>query len=207
MRKISLLICFVMLGGCHKKNGVPVVSSLSDTDSKMTVLVMGQSNAANLRTAGYGGFQSIYPQAEFINCAVGGTGLDQWQPGGALYTACVAAVAQVHIDMIIWIQGENEAEGGTCDCGGPASQWSQDFTSIARHFQTDYNNAPIYFGRLGDFADPSPWWGAVRTQQTQTTIGTMVSLDGIAPIPNDRHYTAVGYYEITKRFALAKRAN
>ncbi len=188
--------------GCNKLMPVVMAGQTISTPAKITVLVMGQSNAQRLPNGGYDGFRSIYSQAQFINCAVGGTGLNQWQKGGALYTACLNAVGGAHIDMIIWVQGEYEAEGGACDCAAPSSTWSQDFTAIANHFKTDFK-APVYFSRLGDFVDPSPWWADVRAQQTMTTVGPMVSLDGIAPIPGDRHYTNDGYYQIGKRFALA----
>lgn len=207
------LLALPFLTGCEKilqtKSG-----TTSGTPLAMNVLVTGQSNGKFLVAGGYAGFRSLYPNAQFINCAASATSLMEWQKGNALYSACMEKVGHAHIDMIIFIQGENEAQGFSCGCSYgapcncqiPADHWSQNFTALARNFQQDFT-PNVFYSRLGDLGESGPYWSLVRQEQTGTSIGTMVSLDGIKARPSDIHYTADGYYAIGKRFALSYNEN
>lgn len=199
------LISLLFLTGCDTSLFHGIIKS-AGTSQTMTVLIMGQSNAERFSTpkGGEDGFKSVLPNTQFINCAVGGTGLEEWKKGGELYNECLEAVGKTKIDIIWWDQGEYEAEGGIDGTADGANSWAEHFTALVASFKHDFK-CPVFFARLGDFNDPSPWWNIVRQQQVMIdfNIASMVSLDGIAPIQNDRHYTYEGYYQIGRRLALS----
>lgn len=203
---LALLLITTLLTACEHKHDLPLISPTHSTiQPHLTVLVMGQSNAVFFVGGGYSGFKTVYPDTTFINCAAGGTPIALWVYGGPLYQACKDMVGQTPISAIIWIQGENEAQGKTCpnpnDCLGPVESYSQNLTDLQRHLLADFK-AITYFARLNDI-NAGPYWNLMRQQQEQTTLGIMVSLDGIPTIPGDIHYTQGQYSQIGQRFAEA----
>ena len=84
-----------------------------------------------------------------IPCAVGGTSLDQWQPGGALYNAAVvrtrAAMQQGALAGILWHQGE-------ADSGDPnkVASYAQRFATMIGRLRKDLaaEQVPVVMGEL-----------------------------------------------------------
>lgn len=171
---------------------------------------MGQSNA--VRFAKFGGpdaftsaVQSFAPGTiNWIDCSVGGTGIAQWQKnsGDGLYQACMESVKGKYIDVILWEQGEAEAE--QC-CEDVAFAWTPLFTNMINTFRFDIGNprAVVLYARLGQ-AKGLPMTGQVREAQELVHIqnGHMVDLDGI-DVPAGLHYEPYQYPVIAKRFAEA----
>ncbi|MGO4292091.1 sialate O-acetylesterase [Chitinophaga sp. RAB17] len=86
-----------------------------------------------------------------IPCADGGTSLDDWAVGGALFEHAVlqAKLAQriSNLDGILWHQGEN-------DCSPDrASRYGEKFSIIIEAFRRELStpDIPLIIGGLGDF--------------------------------------------------------
>jgi hypothetical protein len=86
-----------------------------------------------------------------IPCADGGTSLDDWAVGGALFNhaVCQAKLAQrlSHLEGILWHQGENDSFSGR------SKDYHTKLNAIFEAFRTelDLPYAPIIMGGLGDF--------------------------------------------------------
>ena len=84
-----------------------------------------------------------------IPCAVGGTSLDQWKPGGALYQAAVArataAMKQGQLAGILWHQGES-------DSGDPkkVASYAERFSAMIGQLRQDLKTerVPVVLGEL-----------------------------------------------------------
>jgi hypothetical protein len=100
-----------------------------------------------------------------IPCADGGTSLDDWTVGGALFDHAVqqAKLAQrsSQLDGILWHQGENDSFGGR------ASQYFEKFLVIIEALRRELNSPdiPLVIGGLGDFL-PHGRYGAYFAEYT-----------------------------------------
>ncbi|MDQ3850152.1 MAG: sialate O-acetylesterase [Actinomycetota bacterium] len=143
-------------------------------------------------------------------CAVAGTAMAQWQPGGALYDRCVRmtrrALASSHgtLSGILFWQGEADAA-----TAAQAALWPGRFLSFAAGFRRDLRRpeAPLVFAVLGTNGEPQtlPGWEVVR--QAQATIplpprAARIRVDGL-PMEGGIHYTAAAQAVIGQRFAQA----
>jgi hypothetical protein len=86
-----------------------------------------------------------------IPCAVGGTSLDQWKPGGELYVGAVArareAMKRGKLAGILWHQGEAD---NTHD---KVVTYADRFASMIARLRADLGaeNVPLVIGELGRF--------------------------------------------------------
>ena len=91
-------------------------------------------------------------QVGLIPCAVGGTALNQWMPGEALFERAVAdaqaAQRTASLCGVIWHQGENDAEREDW-----ANTYAQRFLSMldALTHRLNLDKTAVLVGELGDF--------------------------------------------------------
>ncbi|MBE7178664.1 MAG: sialate O-acetylesterase [Mucilaginibacter polytrichastri] len=104
-------------------------------------------------------WQADHPHDEIglIPCADGGTSLDDWQPGGALFDHAVlqARLAQRNSELtgILWHQGENDSSPAA------AGVYRERFEKIIQELRNQLNepDIPLIVGALGDFLPNGPY--------------------------------------------------
>lgn len=215
--KYFSLIGLLLLVGCEKHKSIASIVSEATGGSVIagtpkTVLIMGQSNAVRLAPAGYKGFNDVTnAQNVFYNCAENGTTLAQWGTNGSRMANCLAMTQGIHIDVILWYQGESDANPVI---GGFAFDYAQKLTSLFAFFRTKWGaEVPIVFAqiavvdinKLPDFTN----WQEVKDQQASIfyphTI--MIKTDDIIagnPLSTDGiHFDDPGDYEVGARMARA----
>lgn len=95
-----------------------------------------------------------HPQSTIglVPCALGGTSLDQWAPGGYLYRRALFEARQAmlggQIQGILWHQGEGESSTEQ-----RASSYGDRFVAMMQSFRKELGNEgiPIVVGELGEF--------------------------------------------------------
>lgn len=211
----SLLVLPVLLlvSGCNKIQkslGCQTPYSPAAEVRDRTILVMGQSNA--LYFPMYGGTQAFTAALQsfapgnitYIVCAQGGTTMrTHWQVGAPLYQDCMNKVGRQKIDLMIWWQGESEAQSTALD---EVEDWAASFVSMARtvRMTTGNPNMPILYTRLGDLPWQLPLYKQMYTVQSNIVLenSRMIDLNGI---PTDQlHYIVNdGYAVVARLFAKA----
>lgn len=212
MKKVFLIGCLFLMTGCEKlQHSLGIHNGHADAPMNLTVAVVGQSNA--LYFSEFGGTQAFERDVQsfapgrvtFLVCAKGGTNMqDDWQPGAPLFEACMKQIKQQHIDLMLFSQGESEAEAWDPD---QVALWPTRFCALVHDFRARTGNPsmPVFYLRLGD---DLPWQLPFYKQmyKTQTNVhvdnGFMVSMDGTHSA--GLHYlTNNGYVDIARRFADA----
>lgn len=90
-----------------------------------------------------------------IPCAMGGTSLDQWKPGGTLYTNAIArtraAMKSGRLAGILWHQGEGDSSHEK------VATYPKRFAAMIAQLRKDLGaeNVPVIIGELGRFRDAS----------------------------------------------------
>lgn len=95
----------------------------------------------------YGGRVGLIP------CADGGTCLDQWAVGGALYNQALRRARQAQQDSrivgILWHQGENDSHS-QADADAYEGKFSRMMDSLVRELGIE--DVPLVLGEIGEFA-------------------------------------------------------
>lgn len=164
-------------------------------------------------------------KVRLIPCAYSGTRIEEWLPGyqpssgdgtltstsdPAMYERCVARTQGLHIDGVMFMQGETDAYQT-----GWATVWAQQFTRFVTTIRGVLGNVPVVFGQIGaglgmghdtaactDFCS----WTEVRNQQASVSIQgvSMVRTDDLAVmVPGEVHFTAAAYRTLGERMAAA----
>ncbi len=208
---IAFTILFLPFQACQRKNMLLMNSIVGTHVQSGYVIIGGQSNAVQMIHSGQGLTELFnrlasagYQVQGYVECDATGSAITKWATNGAFYQQCVQDVGDKHILFTLWWQGE--AETGP-DQGDPqnSTNWAQLFTPIGEQLVHDFH-APVFYARLENFNFKNePYWDVVRSQQEAVhfTGGTMVSLDGLKPDPNDLHYIWTGYGPCEDRFANA----
>lgn len=147
------------------------------------------------------------PEAKIglIPCAFGGTTLDQWKPGSALYTNAVArtriALKSGRLAGILWHQGE-----GDCAEKNRATYPVRFAAMIDRLRQDlDAENVPVIVGELG--ASYHPGYAPFNAMLPQVTNVvprcTRVSSEGLGANSDNVHFSRDALIEFGKRYATA----
>lgn len=214
----GIIILMPVLNACQHKEGSVAIPGLTmntvahAAGTPKTILVMGQSNAVRLNPAGYKGWNQIrYGQDTgdtFINCAVNGSWIADWDPSGANYQACLTATTGQHIDVILWYQGESDGVPT-----GHHADYAYQLTRLFPVWRTQWGSGvPILYAQIA-VVDPVRWpnessfWQEVQDQQASICYpnATMVRTNDItagSPLANDGiHFTDPGDYEVGSRFA------
>jgi hypothetical protein len=147
------------------------------------------------------------PQAVIglIPAAFGGTSLDQWAPGGELYTAAVARARAARksgtLRGILWHQGEaDSADDDTAR--SYADRWSR----LALSLRSDLAPVPIVVGQLGSFLQ-APFAETVNEQlavlPVRVPLTAFVPSGGLAHRGDHLHFNAGALREFGRRYACA----
>jgi hypothetical protein len=139
-----------------------------------------------------------------VMCAVGGTSIAKWQPGGALYEHCISAAkaAGGKVSGILFLQGETDARRDRT-----AVSWHNGFRTMLAGWRRDLGTQPLFLlGQIGTI-DPTtfPAQATVRAAQARAAdADPTVCLVRTADLPNDGvHFTVPAYRVLGARFATA----
>lgn len=137
-----------------------------------------------------------------IPAAVGGTSLDQWKPGGALYTAAVTrareAMKQGRLAGILWHQGESDS------ASAKASTYATRFAAMIAQLRTDLNapDVPLIVGETGRFRADAPEINAVLATLPRTVPHcAFVSSEGLTDRGDKLHFDSKSARELGRRYA------
>lgn len=150
-----------------------------------------------------------------IPCAVGGSGIDDWQPGAKheqtgiyAYDEMLARAkeAQKHgtIRGIIWHQGESDSSPGKK--GAYAAKLADFFKRLRRDTHTE--NVPVVVGTLGDFyVAKNPDAAVINQIITDYAKGNkrvyLASASGLTHKGDDTHFDTPSARELGRRYAEA----
>jgi Domain of unknown function (DUF303). len=138
-----------------------------------------------------------------IPCAVGGTSLDQWNPGDALYTNAVtrarAALKSGTLQAILWHQGE-------ADCSEKKrNTYPARFAAMIAQLRQDLGaeQVPVIVGELGRFEGKSGYlaFNAMLPQVTNAVPRcALVSSEGLGANSDNVHFNAEALRAFGKRY-------
>jgi hypothetical protein len=136
-----------------------------------------------------------------VPCAFGGTSLDQWKPGSALYTNAVArmrvAAQSGRLAGILWHQGEAD-----CAASKPATYPARFAAMIERLRQDlDAKDVPVVVGELGTFRSESAPFNAMLPQVAAAVPRcAVVSAEGLDHGGDKVHFSAEALRLFGKRY-------
>ena len=139
-----------------------------------------------------------------VMCASGGTSIDEWQPGGALYENCItsARATGATVAGILFLQGETDARRART-----AAQWYDRFRTMLAGWRRDLGTKPLFLlGQIGTLDQGRfPAQTELRVAQARAADAEPdVCLVRTADLPNDGvHFTVPAYRVIGARFATA----
>lgn len=129
-------------------------------------------------------------QIGFVPCAVSGSSLEQWQPGGELFKKAVCktrkalAVVDGELAGILWHQGEADSKSMET-----AAAYAIRFKKVIKGFRKEFNNEklPVIAGELGYFLVKNPEFlhYQIVNKALKETAEALVSSDGLTD--NDRN--------------------
>ncbi len=140
-----------------------------------------------------------------IPCAMGGTSLDQWQPGGALYANAVTrtreAMKNGKLAGILWHQGESEMKGS-------ASAYGARFSTMIQQLRQDLGaeQVPVIVGELGQFLrEPNvlEFRAAFSKLPESVPLCGFVSSTGLADKGDKLHFDSPSLRIFGARYAAA----
>ncbi|MGC4056345.1 MAG: sialate O-acetylesterase [Paludibaculum sp.] len=146
----------------------------------------------------------------FVPAAMGGSSLDEWKPGGALFTQAVqrarAAAPAGTFCGILWHQGE--ADSGKEEL---ARSYTSRWVPMMNALRSELGGPelPVVVGQLGEFlkAGSSPYAGVVNEHLVQLPLRArrvaFVSSAGLKDKGDSIHFDTVGLHEFGRRYALA----
>lgn len=160
---------------------------------------------------------SVLPgKFDLVKIAVGSSNLNtNWRPGvnwpgSGQPNLCAQAIAYLQaaenelggkIAAIIWVQGEADATSAT-----DSAAYETNLTALIAAIRAVFPGVPFIFNRLSSTGTQT-YNADVRTAQTNVDANvsgtTMVDCDGVAMKVDNLHFTADGYQELFRRFALA----
>ena len=142
-----------------------------------------------------------------VNVAWGGTNIAQWAKSSgdkSLYQRmlkrALAASTQGQIKALLFMQGENDAEGDSTD---HYTDWDVQFGKFVAAVRQDLHNdtLPVVFGQIGK--GNKVRWLQVKACQLRLKLPhvAMIKTDDLAYQDTGVHYTTKAYIELGKRFA------
>ena len=143
-----------------------------------------------------------------IPTAVGGVSLDQWKPGGRLYTDAIRRVkiAQQHgvLKGILWHQGEADTKPAKIE------SYARRLDTLIAAFRRDLGvpDCPVVVGELGVFdreknANRVPFNGMLDKYPTTRPNTALARSNGLASIGDNTHFNAASARELGRRYADA----
>ncbi len=185
----------------------PAVDPLHFDKPDIAGVGIGRSFAAALKVLRPGAKIGLIP------AAFGGTSLDEWKPGGKLYTDAVArakkAMESGRLRGILWHQGE--ADSATTRT---ASNYRQRWIRFMENLRADLNarDVPVVVGQLGEFYSPANGGKGVYADVVNEQLATLVvaaphvgfaSSSGLKAKSDQVHFDSPSLREFGVRYALA----
>lgn len=143
------------------------------------------------------------PQAVvgLVPCAFGGTTLDQWRPGSALYTNAVArardAMRSGQLRAILWHQGEGDSSPSK------SATYPARFGAMIAQLRSDLNapDVPVLVGELGRYRDAYAGFNAMLPQVIQVVPNSApVSSEGLGANSDNVHFNRAALIEFGRRY-------
>ncbi len=136
-----------------------------------------------------------------VPCAFGGTTLDQWKPGSALYTNAIArtriALKSGSLAGILWHQGEG-------DCAEQKrTTYPERFAAMIAQLRKDLDasDVPVIVGELGTFRASNLPFNAMLPQVTnRVPCCALASADGLGANTDNVHFSAEALRTFGKRY-------
>ena len=153
-----------------------------------------------------------------IPCADGGTRLEEWQPGTALFANTVAQckLAQEYADAeicgILWHQGESDSTDER-----DVALYHDRFMTMLRAMKAEIgisDDVPVLIGELGEFVGSYEngrcafFWDVneiLRALASELPCGAFVSAKGLTSKEDNIHFNSASYREFGKRYFAAYR--
>ena len=141
-----------------------------------------------------------------ICCADGGTSLQQWMPGEALFehAVCQAKLAcrTSQIAGVLWHQGEADSHAPNYDT------YQQRFEIMMQALRKELGlqDVPFLLGGLGDFLELYPIPGYIHVNAALQNIARdnemteFVSAEGLTAKPDNLHFNSASLYEFGLRY-------
>lgn len=146
-----------------------------------------------------------------IPAAMGGSALDEWKPGGKLYTDAVrrakVAMKNGKLRGILWHQGESDANKLEL-----ARSYSDRWLAVMKSLRAELGDVPIVVGELGQFLytrekNEYPYARLINEAQAMLAVnGTrvaFVSSQGLGHKGDVLHFDSAGLREFGRRYAMA----
>lgn len=138
-----------------------------------------------------------------VPCAVGGTPIERWVPGGDLFKAAVArakdAAKSGVVCGIIWHQGESNAAMTPAAYGEKLKEMVEGFRK-----ELGVPNLPVVVGTLGDFVKNNTNVNAALTALPASVPKTAcIEAAGLKHKGDNLHFDAPSQREMGKRYAEA----
>jgi len=143
------------------------------------------------------------PQAAvgLVPCAFGGTTLDQWRPGSALYTNAVAgasdAMSSGQLRAILWHQGEGDSSPSK------SATYPARFGAMIAQLRSDLNapDVPVLVGELGRYRDAYAGFNAMLPQVFQVVPNSApVSSEVLGANSDNVHFNRAALIEFGRRY-------
>lgn len=139
-----------------------------------------------------------------VPCAMGGSSLDQWMPGGALYTHAVRrtreALKRGDLAGILWHQGEADLAPAKVATYG--DRFARMITSLRKDLEAP--EAPVVIGELGHFlATGKEFNKALPAVAKQVTHCALATAEGLADKGDKLHFGTPALTAYGERYAAA----
>lgn len=139
-----------------------------------------------------------------IPCAVGGTSLDEWKAGGALYNAALLrtkeAMKQGKFAGILWHQGE--ADSAPEKVATYADRFATMITQLRKDLGDD--KLPVVLGELGRFRTESKAFNDnLPSVMAKVPLCGFVNSEGLTDKGDKLHFDAASARKLGARYAAA----
>jgi hypothetical protein len=142
-----------------------------------------------------------------IPCAVGGTSLDEWRPGGALYVNAVArareAMKRGTLAGILWHQGEADIAHER------VATYADRFASMIALLRSDLGaeKVPLVIGEIGHFRRENTEFNAVIPSVARgVALCAYVTTENLKDRGDRLHFDTPSLYVLGQRYATAYMA-
>lgn len=146
-----------------------------------------------------------------IPAAMGGSALDEWKPGGKLYTDAVrrarVAMKSGKLRAILWHQGEADTPRLET-----IRTYQARWIAVMQSLRTELGDVPIVVGELGRFLytrekKDYPYARLTNEQLAQLPVAgsrvAFVPSEGLGHKGDDLHFDTPGLREFGRRYAMA----
>ena len=136
-----------------------------------------------------------------VMCAVGSTGISDWQPTEGPFESCVrhAVATGGVVTGLLFLQGERDATQR-----GLAQKWAAGFKTMLDGFRAVFGDIPAVVAKIADITAPGHKYTQLVQEQQDlaATQNTNVQFFPTAdePLEDGIHYTVQSYRDVGSRF-------